>query len=161
GIRHLLLRRLQGLEAQLREVLDAAAVEGEQFAADTLADVLHRPKRECLRALQDLEKSHRVLAYREGGYRFEHAHLREVIYGELTPEIRSAHPAGVPASYVRRARPAEQWAARTARHYELGGDPARAAEQWTVAADRAARAHADDQAIELYGRAIESAAGER
>jgi len=87
-VRDLVLRRLDRLDFDQREVLQAAAVVGYRFTSDLLACALGLGRRPLLRALYRLERVHQLIVSSGGGYAFCHSRVREVLYQEIPDELR-------------------------------------------------------------------------
>jgi len=81
-------RRLEGLPADHRELLDIAAADGKEFDGEALAAVAGRPLLGVLRDLQRLFRERGIVAPRDDGYRFTHNLLREVLHDEIAPALR-------------------------------------------------------------------------
>jgi len=85
--------RIGRLDASLKELLQVASVEGEEFTAEVLASVLGADDREVARRLsRELEKGHRLVqalgVRREGAlrlsrYRFQHILIQRYLYDNL------------------------------------------------------------------------------
>jgi DNA-binding SARP family transcriptional activator len=127
--------RVGRLEPELREILSAACVEGEEFTAQVVAQVQGVGERQLLRALsQKLQKRHRLV--REHGavivgqrrlsrYRFAHTLFQHYLYSHLGEgERRLLH--GQIASVLEELfeGSTETVAVQLAHHYsEAGDDP--------------------------------------
>jgi len=85
--------RIGRLDKPLRDVLRAASVEGDEFTAEAVAQVLSTDEREMLgRLSRELDKKHRLIRsqsiLRAGGqllsrYRFRHTLFQKYLYGSL------------------------------------------------------------------------------
>lgn len=83
AMRDLIRARVAGLDAQDRELLDAAAVCGFEFDPDLVAVVLDRRRIPVLKALGRLERDHRLVRSRGRRCSFDHHQLQETLCEEL------------------------------------------------------------------------------
>lgn len=150
----LLVRRLEGITEDEREVLDAAAVAGEQFKPDLLARVLEINKIKLLRTLHRLEQNHHLISSGDDGYRFDHAKIRDVLYFALSPDLQQGYHALFADCMVDQpdVSPGD-----LAEHCYLAGDMARAVPALIKAGAEAERYFALPEASHHYERALEAA----
>jgi len=166
--------RVGRLEAELRELLSVASVEGEEFTAQVVARVQGIGQRQVLQRLsQELGKRHRLVREQSAlhlgrqwlsRYRFAHTlfqqylyhHLgdgeRALLHGEVAAvleELYQGHPEGVGAI-----------APQLARHFAEAGDEGCALRYLILAGDGALAAYANGEAEAYYRRALELAPGE-
>lgn len=87
-VKDVILRRLARVSGEDRRILDLAAVVGEEFDSVTIQELLGINRIKLLESLSSMEKTHSLIRSLESGYRFTHSKIREVIYGELTSELR-------------------------------------------------------------------------
>jgi len=80
---NVVLRRLQRVTPEARDVLDFAAILSEEFAADVLATCLGKERIALLKLLRDLEVTHQLVRSHASRYRFDHAQVREVLLREM------------------------------------------------------------------------------
>lgn len=85
---HVVLRRLQRVTGEMRDVLELAAILGDEFAADVLASCLGRDRIPLLRLLRDLEGTHQLVRSVQAKYRFDHPQVREVLLRDMPEGIR-------------------------------------------------------------------------
>jgi predicted ATPase len=71
-----------------REILDFAAVIGEEFMSDILAKIAQINKIELLKHLRNLEQSHNLIRSIKQKYKFDHAKIKEVLYQQIPNELR-------------------------------------------------------------------------
>jgi len=127
-LRDLTTLRLGALSEEHRQLLDVAAVDGVAFDAPALAAVTGDPNLTILRHLQQIQRRHRLVEATHDGYRFTSAAIRDVVYGDLAPEMRRAlHDALARHLEVRAADgDTRATAARVGTHWEHAGDLDRA-----------------------------------
>ncbi len=94
-----LMRRLSRLSQEERDLVDLAAVEGERFRTDTLAAGTGLTRMLLLKRLRGLEQTHQLIATAEGGYRFAHGLIREVLLRDIPIELRREYH-GVVAAHL-------------------------------------------------------------
>ena len=84
----LILRRVDQLDSEHRELLQVAAVIGPTFSSGVLEKAAGMSRIDLLKALFRLEKRHRLIASADGVYVFTHSKIREVLYDEVPWELR-------------------------------------------------------------------------
>lgn len=159
-------QRVGRLTAELRRLLTAASVEGEDFTAEVVARVREVEERRVVERMSgELEKRHRLVAARElrrlGGhrislYRFRHILFRNYLYSELDPIERAyLHEAVAQALEELYADHRDQVAIQLARHWEEAGDPGRAVHYRVIAGEQAKAMFANPEAAAHFRRALE------
>jgi adenylate cyclase len=162
--------RVDRLDPELSQILTVASVEGEVFTAQVVAEAQKIEQRTLLRRLSgELARRHRLAREQEevetvrgrlSRYRFGHVLFQEYIYKRLSPgERRLLHGEVAAALEKLHTGQLEEIAVQLARHFHQAGDYGRAFQYFTLAAERAARVYANDEAITHYTQAIE--VGER
>jgi len=157
--------RINRLDAELRELLTVASVEGETFTAQVVTHVQGTSERWALHALsRTLGTDHRLV--REVGeiridgrhlhrYRFAHALFQRYLYDTVgTGERRLLHGevgATLEALY---AGHENAIAVELAQHYAEAGDTDKAVAYLSQAGDRARQIYALEEAIAHYERAL-------
>ena len=156
--------RIDRLDAELREIVNIASVEGELFTAQVVAAVQNAGEGPLLRALQKLERLHRLVrelgevqtgAQRAVRYQFSHILVQEYVYRNLSRrERRLLH--GQIATALERLYQGrlDEIAVQLAHHFAAADALDQAFRYTLLAAENAARAHANHEAITLYDRAI-------
>src|SRR6266545_3689711 len=158
--------RIGRLDARLRELLQVASVEGEEFTAEVVARVVGADEHEVVRQLShELDQTHqlvqalgirRVGALRLSRYRFRHILIQRYLYGSLDEVVRAyQHEAVGHALEVLYAAQASEVAAQLAWHFEVAQLPETAAVYHEQAGDQARRSAALDAAIRYYQTALE------
>jgi tetratricopeptide (TPR) repeat protein len=152
----------------LQEILAVASIEGEVFTAQVIAQVRQMAERPLLHRLsQELEMRHRLVRAQEEvqtgdrrmpRYRFRHAIFQDYMYGRISPgERRLLHGEVAAALEGLYEGQIDEMAVQLAHHYQNAGDCRRTYRYLGLAAERASRLHANDEAITHYSRAIELA----
>lgn len=168
------------LQDEERALLQAASVQGEQFAAEVVARVLGwRDEDVVLRLSGPLSTRHRLVqavsierlpvsGQRLARYRFRHSLLQRGAYRSLDAAARAwlhektgraleaiyAPPSGQPAGGQAEAEELRALAPELARHYETAGLPLEAARQRLEAGRWAAQLVAYDEALAHLARGL-------
>lgn len=87
----LVMHRIEQLDDEHRELLDLAAVIGLSFSSAVLEKASILGRIELLKSLYRLERRYRLIESTETGYRFVHSKVREVLYAEVPPELRTEY----------------------------------------------------------------------
>lgn len=159
-------QRLDHLSADERALLEAAAVEGESFTAETAAHVAAIDERTAHRLLADrLHRIHGLVheagVVRAGGhtltqYLFGHDLFHQFVYSTLaTGSRRRAHGRLAAELEVLYSDDLEPVVPRLAHHYTEAGDAERAVPYLLQTGDRARWLYAHDQAITAYEQAAD------
>jgi DNA-binding SARP family transcriptional activator len=175
GIRASMEERLAQLTRAARELIDIAAAAGRQFSLPLLRQASGRAEAVFVRAMDELTRHRIVQECGDGQYKFWHEKLREFAYTGigaarrqmvhrrlaealemLQAEDAAEHECATPAAQDGRL-PLESICAQIAMHYQLAGAFDRAALYFWCAADGARQACEYEQAVELYGRALDCA----
>ncbi len=160
--------RIDRLDPELQEILTVASVEGEVFTAQVVAEVQKMAERPLLHRLsQDLERRHRLVREQEevqtgrrrlSRYRFGHVLFQDYVYKRLSQgERRLLHGEVAAALEKLYDGQLDEMAVQLAHHFHRPAITAARFHYLTLAAERAARLYANDEAITHYTRAIEVA----
>ncbi|MGD2159328.1 MAG: tetratricopeptide repeat protein, partial [Anaerolineales bacterium] len=157
--------RIGRLEADLRELLSVASVEGEDFTAQVVARVQEIKERHLLRELsQELEKRHRLI--REQGelqvdghllsrYRFVHQLYQRYLYNDLSSgERRLLHREIAKVLEELFGDTEDEQTVQLAFHYSQAGLMEKALHYLTQAGHQARAKYANGEAIRYYTRAL-------
>jgi tetratricopeptide (TPR) repeat protein len=159
SVRALADRRLEPFSPEARHVLSVASVMGDDIDISVLADVAGLDEDELLTALDSATEAgiFREEPGARAHYSFVHSVVRATLYDELDPDERAHLHHLVGESWERRhGDRTEDHLPLLAHHFVRGGvDQARAAYYAMRAGDRAIEQLADDEAIDLYRRALD------
>jgi class 3 adenylate cyclase/tetratricopeptide (TPR) repeat protein len=164
SLQSVILSRVDRLQEDARRVLQSASVIGRVFRRRVLAQVSQRQS-DIDRILWELEE--RALIYEgrvtpEPEYAFQHQLTQETVYRNLIRRQRETFhrqvAAAIEALYVDGL---DEFYEQLAYHYERGGSTDQALAYLTLAADKAHKQNALQQAVGFYDRAIGLANGER
>lgn len=154
-VQDVIKRRLQRLDEQEREVLELASVEGEIFNSATIAECLNLNKVIILKMLQRLEREHHVIHTVERRYRFDHAKIRDLLYQDILPELRTEYHLIVGGHLRAHFAEDEQVIPQIAHHLVEGGDFKGSLPFLIKAGERAKRVFANAEAIGHFTKALE------
>ncbi|MFN2195214.1 MAG: ABC transporter substrate-binding protein, partial [Anaerolineales bacterium] len=158
--------RLSRLEAGLKQTLEIASVEGEQFTLQVLAQILEVPERTLLTQLnRQLDQKHRLVrsmgstqvdGQRLNSFQFRHALYQQHLEQALPESERELLHAEVgQALEVLYANHLEAAAPQLARHFCAGGQGSKAVPYLQLAGDQALGMYAHQEAGEFYRQAVE------
>ncbi len=157
--------RIGRLDVHMQEILAVAAVEGEDFTAETIAHVLEMDRREVTRTLsRTMDREHQLVGVRgvkqlNGDrlslYRFRHNLFQTYLYENLD-EIERVQLHEDVGHALARLYEAEldEVAGQLARHAELSGDGAAAIGYLQRAGDHAKRSYANEEARQHFETAL-------
>ena len=158
AVQEVIGRRLERLPVETRRVLHLAAVVGRQFDLRVLAEAADVDQDDLL---DQLDTAQAIGLVHEDGvdrFTFDHALVRETLHSQLSPSRRARHHARIAESTA--LLPGRE--TETARHW-LAAGPSYAPQAWQ-AADSAGRlslrAHAHDEAAELFRQALSAIEGD-
>lgn len=154
-IHDVVMMRIGRLNDEERELLEVGAVEGDSFHSDTVAGCLDLRRIHVLRKLQALERDHHIIHPQDKMYRFDHGKIREILYDSILPELRTEYHLMIGDTLADTYEGQDYMAANIAHHYREGKDHKKALPYLITAAERARIFFANDQALELYGKALE------
>jgi len=157
--------RINRVSPELQEFLSVASVEGEVFTAQVAARVQGLGEREAIRSLdKELGQLHRLVqevgVKRVGGqrlsqYRFRHSLLQRYLYNLISQSEREIlHESVARLLEEAHGEQDEEVAGQLARHFELARIADKAATYFLVAANRAMRLFANEEAAELLQRGL-------
>jgi tetratricopeptide (TPR) repeat protein/predicted Ser/Thr protein kinase len=168
SVRSMIDRKIDQLEDANRRLLMAASVQGAEFHAAVVAEVLEADEAEVEESLERLDRVH-AFVRRMGEeempdgsltlrYAFVHALYQNALYDTLTPARRAKLSTAVAEALQRRhGEDLDAIAGELGMLFEAARDFARAADSFLMAADKAARVYANHEAVELCGRSIANA----
>jgi hypothetical protein len=160
--------RIEHLSPACRELLSVASVEGEEFTAEVVADVLQQDAREvCDLLSQEAGKQHRLVTAqtmrRVGGqtvalYRFRHALFQAYLYQQLD-SVEKARLDGLVAQKLEQIYDQSldlfpEMPHSLARHFEAAGLTEKAVHYYTRAGKDALRLSANQEAIAHFHSAL-------
>jgi len=155
GVQQLIAARTARLKPNSRLAAEVAVVLGTTFSVETLREVTGWDERQAQSAISELLD--RRLVREEGSsgidYAFSHQLIQETIYAGLTEDVRQRRHQRAGLVLEEMLADAADRPAELARHFDLGGDAARAARHYRRAAEQALKVYADDEALAALSRA--------
>ncbi|MHB8612690.1 MAG: ATP-binding protein [Candidatus Dormibacteraceae bacterium] len=161
GVRQVIRRRTETLPPECIELLRVAAVIGREFDTGLLAEVSGREARDLLRVLDAAIEAKLIgeVADHVGGFRFNHALIRETFYEDLAPSKRVALHHHVGAALEGRAiLEPDAHLSELANHLfraSPGGDALKAVDYSIRAAESSLGRGAFEEAARLFRMALE------
>jgi len=159
-IQDVIMARIDRLQEAPKKTLQLASVIGREFTRrllDRIGDIRGRTE-ELLRELKAIELIYEKSLFPELAYMFKHALTHEVAYNSLLVQRRKELHRLIGLAIE------ELYADRLAEHYEVLAYHFSKAEEWTKAfeylrkaAEKAAKAFANREAVALYDQALEAA----
>ncbi len=163
AIRELVARRVSRLPEDVIYLLQAAAVAGPECEASIVAEAAELTPDQGLDAFDRAEESRLLRRIDEIGdrYAFNHALVRDAVYGELLRgrRVRYHHRIAV-ATERAHADTLDLYVNELAHHYYMGaamGDADKAIDYCIAAGERALRLLAFEDAVGHFGRSLEVA----
>jgi DNA-binding NarL/FixJ family response regulator len=155
SIRSIVVERVARLPIRSQQILGLASLLGQEFGLDALIAASEHSETEVLDAL-DAALASDLIHERTGdgvSFAFTHALIQQALYQHMPSYRRRRMHMRVGDRLARSTQltPAD---ADLARHFLLGGDPARAANYSITAADNAATRYAHAEAVHHYQTAV-------
>jgi pimeloyl-ACP methyl ester carboxylesterase/predicted amidohydrolase len=149
-------RRINALKEKERDILNCASVVGEEFSSGVVGSVSGLSQIELLKGLNNVERKYQLIHSIEGGYRFDHAKIKEVLYNEIAPELKKQYHSMI-AKYIEDTNKErlEQVATELAYHYYNSGNAQKANPLLLKAGDDARENWATFEAMRFYSQAME------
>ena len=165
GLRQMLVRRIEALPPEARQVLEAASVVGEEFTATAVAAGAQCPMEDVEARCETLAAQHHFIedvgltAWPDeisgGCYRFQHALYQQALYEQLGTvrrmQLHRRIGGRLEAGYGTRAG---EIASLLAVHFERGGETQQAVHYWQQAGENAGRRNAYHEAIAAIRKAL-------
>lgn len=164
----MIAERIERLPAPMQHILSVAAVQGEEFIAETVAELVSANPQTLLRQLsQDLGRIHRLVRatgrQRVNGrhisqYTFRHSMFQKYLYGRLDPieQANWHHKTGnlLEALYQQNEEVGSEYAATLAWHFEEAQQTQKAIAYHKMAGERALKQSANQEATTHYQQAL-------
>ena len=152
-LRELITHRMNSAPDELRDLFEAAAIDGETFDGRAVAALLQIEPEQALRRLHLASRRGSTILPTERGFRFNHGLFQEVVYTSMAPELRTVLHRRLAQHLDERAVSETVDPERIGRHWERAGDVQRARPHLlrAVAACMLVQDHA--RAIDLATRA--------
>ena len=165
SVRGMIQRKVDQLSTADRQLLMAASVQGPEFDAAVVARVLGREATDVEERLEALARVHALVrpagerAFPDGvvtvRYGFVHVLYQNALYAALQPTRKAAWSAAAAGALLDHyGDRSTALAAELAMLFEAARDPERAADNYLVAAENAARVVAHHEAVALARRGL-------
>jgi tetratricopeptide (TPR) repeat protein len=154
-VHDVIIRRLQRLDEEQRDLLHAAAVQGERFTSVRLSELLGVDRLRVIKTLGRLGRAYQIVRSEGEGYAFSHPKIREVLYEEMPVELRRAYHVTLAGSMEREASDDPyRVSGELGFHFWNGGAIDRAIPYLIHSADRALRLFAYKEACGYYEQVL-------
>jgi tetratricopeptide (TPR) repeat protein/class 3 adenylate cyclase len=157
-----ILARVDGLDPDVKEILQIASVVGNDFPLALLEQVVESAERlsSSLRELERAEMLQRRRVGRDWEYHFRHPLIHDVVYHSLLPEDRSAlHEKTGEAIESLYPEKLDDYTDLLAHHYGYSENIDKALHYLTLAGDKARELASYWEALDHYDTAMEKAEG--
>ena len=167
------MRRIERVGMDDRDLLDWAAVMGQRFDPAVLAPVVGQSRLVVLRRLRDIQRRHGLVRdvgdddgdrrnddhhHRYGMYRFEHFKIWQALYEEFPAALRREYHGVIAHAYEDLCGgDVEPFIYELARHYSRSAERTRGYRYLEMAADRAESAYALAEAISYLDQMLSMA----
>ncbi|MCK4416578.1 MAG: protein kinase [Candidatus Latescibacteria bacterium] len=152
-----IVRRIQRLEEDQRELLQLAAVEGEKFTSTVLSNVLNISKIQLLKMIHRLERVYQIIRSEGDNYIFNHTKIREILYAEIPAELRREYHLAVGQCLETEHKSnLDVILDKLANHFYWGEDFNRAFPYLVKSGDRANRLFASKASCTYFEQALDS-----
>jgi pimeloyl-ACP methyl ester carboxylesterase/sugar-specific transcriptional regulator TrmB len=148
--------RISSLKEKERDLLDCASIIGEEFSSNTLKSVTKLNRLSLLKKLNRVERNYQLIHSTDGLYRFDHAKIREVIYKEMSPELRKEYHLLIAKVIEKESEDQlDKVVDQLAYHYYKSEQNQKAVPYLLEAGERSRREWAIFEAIRYYSQALE------
>ncbi len=158
--------RIMRLDPELLEIITLGSVEGEEFTAEVIANVLQRDNREIVNRLSGkLDKQHKLVSAQQvrwigdvrlSSYRFRHVLIQKHLYGRLDSieKVHHHEEVGLALETLHSGR-TDEIAIQLERHFREARIPEKAVEYGLLAAEEARRLSANEEAVQHLRQTLE------
>lgn len=162
SLRHVITQRLRHVRQPCRGLLSRASVLGEKFSVELLALVTGETEAELRSTLDEGIRAGLLASSESGQYRFSHGLVREALYADMSPSVRShLHRQAGEAIEQRFRADLEPRLGQLAYHFRLSAnDNARALDYTRRAGEQALLMLAYEDAATCFARAADLVAAD-
>jgi predicted ATPase len=151
-----IVRRLDLVGNEQRVMLDYASIIGELFDSDVLASALEIERLQLLEQLKVLEKEHRLIHSHDGGFKFDHTKIKEVLYAEIPVKLREEYHSIIAKTIESLyGDKLDSMIEELAFHYSRCKNKKKALHYLYQAGRKAEKNYSNDEAIRFYHEALE------
>ncbi len=148
-------QRIDRLDSNLREILEVASCEGEDFEAEPLTACLKTDKISLLKNLSIIEKEHQLIRHEKNRYKFDHILIKEVLYRNILFELRQEYHKLIADYLIKKHSSNKEFASKISHHLLASGNQEQAVTFLVLAANKARELHAVEDALNFYYKAAE------
>jgi len=150
------VRRINALKNEERDILDCASMIGEGFSSNVVESVSGVDRIRLLKSLNNIERKYHLIRSFEDGYRFDNSTIRDVLYNEIAPELRKEYHSMI-AKYIEEADKdrLEKAVNELAYHYYRSGNAQKGIPYLLEAGEDAREKWAAFEALRFYSQALE------
>ncbi len=153
------VRRLDRLLEDQRDMLECASVVGEEFESDIVGEVTGLSRMDLLKNLDKIERTHNLIHSIERRYKFDHGKIREVLYNGMNEVLREEYHRIVAESYKNLfGDRGEEMINKIGHHFFMAGDP-EGGRYLSMAGDIAKEEYSNEEAVDFYEKALGSLEG--
>ena len=146
-----IVRRLDRLTAEQRDILTYASVIGEEFKSKVLEHSMGMKRITLLKKLNEIENTHNVINSSGSKYSFDHSKIREILYEDINLELREEYHKLIAETYEGLYEDEkDEIIFELAKHCYRGGKYEKAFDYYQRAAEKAEDNYANKQAIKCY-----------
>ncbi len=147
------VRRLDRLIEEQKELLECASVVGEEFESDVVGRVTGMGRIRLLKNLDKIEKTHNLIHLIRNKYIFDHRKIYEILYNGINMELRKEYHGIVASTYEEiYGEDREKVLEKIAHHLYRAGDNTAGAYLLELG-DRAKDGYSNQEALDFYLRA--------
>ncbi len=148
------VRRLERLIQEQRDLLECASVVGEEFESSVVGEVTGMNRVNLLKNLNKIERTHNLIHSIEKKYRFDHSKIREVLYNGINEELRQEYHRIIADTYVELYQDdIETVIEDVANHYDLAEDE-RAGDYLIRAGNKTKDSFGNEEAVLWYKKSL-------
>ncbi len=146
-----IVRRLNRLKEEKRDLLECASVVGEEFESKIVERVTGVNRMDLLKDFNYIEKHHNLIHYYEKKYRFDHSKIREILYTGMNLELREEYHRMIGECYLDIY--GDENPETMAHHFYRADDP-RAGDYLVRAGAKAKNNYSNQEAYDYYTKAL-------
>ncbi len=152
----IVVRRLDRLIKEQKEILECASIIGDEFESEVLGEVTGVNRLKLLRNLNKIEKTHKLIHSFEKRYRFDHHLVKDVLYESMMEELRKEYHKITAETYENLFDPDElEVKEQIAKHLFKAGDE-RAGRYLVELGESSKENFSNQDAAEYFQRALRS-----
>jgi pimeloyl-ACP methyl ester carboxylesterase/sugar-specific transcriptional regulator TrmB len=152
----IIYRRINILKEEERDILDCAAIIGEEFSSNILKSVTKLSRLGLLKKLNRIERNYQLIHSYSRGYRFDHTKIREVLYKEMAPELRKEYHLQIAKEIEEKSKSnLDKVVDQLAYHYYKSGQAQKAIPYLLKAGEKSRKEWAIFENIRYFSQALE------